>query len=665
MQNEWLQLLLQYLFAFIATSLVYVIGKFLLRFFLLEFEEEKNDYLQPYYAMVLGLVVIILFFSLIVANGKTINILFVPTLLGLLYLKKKTAGLLKSNANKSPFPLMFLLGSCAFFLLIFHLFPESENQQKDATFYLRLSMSLNNTGHENVFGSAALLGKPFVGTEPYHYLEFWWNAIMINCFGKFLPFIQVLRYISYITICSTGLLGLFALAHNIIKKPLSIYQKICCVVFVFYMPDILAFFNFLQPIIIYHFESNMLERPPLRTLYLFLPGILITLNAKKYEGRVIFWMVGAMVSSALYTAVLIPTTILFCAVQIFIIDFKKRKPFIIIGTGVLISGLFYFIFYHFTQSHLQITSSGLSISKFFVYFKRYWKIVFFSTTTSLVTCFWLPVLLFLYFYRKDKKYTISILKNNKSIVFLCCCILFGIILARWLNFLDDVYQFAYTANAAAAFLFFMLFLCLSNFNNLKSYKYIVVCSIIITAYLLQRLVIPQKSYAHIFEQNGLNLYNGKKLSDKYIQQLMDVVPIGSVIKGGFYADSLFYDTIFHHSYRNTNVFLLPSSYILASYSKFNYEFCLSDSADIIYHIKKTEQIPFNYVSSTILRSPFYQFSINMNTSLAQKRLLFIKNNKLQYLILTKNADTSIITQLPILKKFQDSATGERFYLLDY
>lgn len=662
MQSEWLQFLLQFLFAIVATGVVYLIGSLVLKYFLFEINT-GNKYSAPYFSIVLGLVIVVVGYSAIVAHGRTIFIIFLPILFGLLYFNKRDTKQLVLKTKTDFFPLLFLFGSCMFFLLIFHFLPESENQQKDAIFYLRICASLNGTGQENLYGSAAMLGKPFVGTEPYHYFEFWWGAILLKCFGHFLPGMQVFRYVAYTTICTSGLLGVFALAQHFVRRPLSVFQQLFCVVFIFYLPDLLAMFHFLQPLLIYTFENNMLERPPLRTLYLFLPGILIALDTKKNAWKVLFWGAGAMLSSVLYMAVLFPALILFYVISFFKENNNKKSNLFVLS-GVLAIGLFYIVFYHFTQSHIQFNSSAISISKFIAYFLRYWKIISLATTTSLFTCFWVPLLLLLYIYKKDKSLFFTVL-NNKPLLFLCIGIFSGVIFARWLNFVDDAYQFAYIADAASGFVYLILMMFLFDGMYVKKRLYLILSLVIIALFFGQRFVFLQKSYDNVFKQNGEFLYGGKKFSADYLQKIDHVFPKGSKVKGAFWADVNFYDSIFHHSYRNPNVFLLPTSYVLASYTGLNYEFCLSDSADIIYGIKESEVIPYGYVSSAIKRSAFYQYAVNNNTTSNENRLHFIKNNKLQYLILTKNADTSIIAQLPVLKKFQDSSTGERFYTLDH
>ena len=67
------------------------------------------------------------------------------------------------------------------------------------------------------------------------------------------------------------------------------------------------------------------------------------LNSKKIDRRVLFFIVGAMVSSALYMAVLLPAVELFCIICV-LFNIGDKKRILFLSGAIGFTGLLYFLF---------------------------------------------------------------------------------------------------------------------------------------------------------------------------------------------------------------------------------------------------------------------------------------------------------------------------------
>lgn len=659
MENDIWQVLLQCVFSFTACTFLYIIGCLLLRFFPLFNFTSNNYYTNVYAAVTLSMTLFVLTFSVVVCKGATINILILPALFLLLNSSKKNTSFIRFHEAFRWRAVIILLGLSLFFVLGFHSMPESEYKQNDAYYYLQVSNAIATTGQENTYGTSALLGAPYIGTEAYHYFEFWLNALLLKCTAFLLPGIQVLRYVCYPVICTTALFGLLALAQNIIRQQLSKTTVILVAAFIFFVPDLISEFEFLRPVFIYRFESNMFTRPNLRTLLLFLPGVLICLNTHKNYLQFVFWMVAVSVSSVIYFAVLMPAAAIY-----FLMFFFRRKtkqalyPFL----SMLLIGVGYTAFYFFKSAPVGATQNSIGINEFQQYLFQHYKIIIFSFFSSVVHSLWVPfiVLFVLWFARRSMFQTIMCTKP--MLVFLCIAIVISMILARGLNFIDNAYQFGFVGYTAGWFITFLTLFLLIIKCVKRTIPVVIISGSFFLLFLLQRFVLPNESHQFIFRQNGAYVYGGKKFTDTYIKQIDSALSGKQVIRGGYWGDELFYDSLYY-SRRNPNVYSLPSSYIIANKVFLNEEFCLSDSAAIMRGMNKNLPGEIAYLQAAIRRSVFSSRIKSNKPSVNDSRLAFIKKHQLNYLILTRNADSGILQFLHVTKHFSDSNTGERMYVL--
>ncbi len=661
MQNELLQFLLEAGFALLGSIIFFLFGKILLYFLPLNLSSNKSSWFNNYCSFVLGIVVLVTVYSIIVAKFATINILFLPVLILLFFYKRGERT--KKKIVLTDIPWLFLVAFSFLFVLLFHLFPESGYKQEDALFYTQISHSLNITGAENVFGMASFYGKPFIGTGQYHYFEFWINSVLLRFFAGPLPGVFVMRFVCHAILCSATMMGLFALAENISKKSISVWQQILCLGFVFYWPNLLAFFHFLRPILIFPFESNMLERPNLRTLYLFVPGLLIALQQKKIIHLALFWLVATMVSSALYFLVFF-----FASGSFFLWETRKfsgRKAAISMLVAVLLITLLYFLFYRFTQNGLYTNAKPISVQNITQYLLRYWKIFLFSTITSIIYCLLVPVVFIAIVKKLNPQFLPRFFEQYFDVfIYSCLIVLFGIAFARMFNFVDDAYQLAFVSYSFTTIFLFVFLIGFVETRSDKNYFSAVLTICLISIFLVQRYLLPQERYENPFKQNGAYLYHGTKFSAPYLQKISSCFPKNSDIQGAYWADKSYYDSVPYYSNRNPKVYTLPTGYVLAGKVEYNYEVCLSAEKDIMYGIDSSQKVQFDYLRSCIDASPYFQYKFNGTEN--EKRLSFIKSHHLQYLLLSRNADTTVVSQLKVSKYFADSATGEKFYLLkDY
>jgi hypothetical protein len=177
----------------------------------------REPWLALFVALVVGSSTLSCGYAIYCTRGVTI-MLPVLLLLGmLLWLLRQpvaaTIGVPYSRSGGQLLPWLLLLAAFIFLTRYFLLFDsESEFLRtpfQDYVFYARLATPLALQGVET--NSLEMLYPQFLAPYPYHYLEIWWNALLVHVTGLPSVFCMFLSAFSVmITIAATGFAAIFA-----------------------------------------------------------------------------------------------------------------------------------------------------------------------------------------------------------------------------------------------------------------------------------------------------------------------------------------------------------------------------------------------------------------------------------------------------------------------
>lgn len=657
-------ILLQIIFSFTFCLFFSFLGYYITSYFYFFKDEAEDDYQEKFFSIFSGIILIVILYSIVVAGFKTVNIFLV--IASIIFLKKKKAVYLvkfPSNFKRLKF-FVELLGTVAFFVLVFNLMPESEYKQKDSFYYLKISESLSGTGQENASHYYNFKDNAFHGVEAYHYFEFWLNALLIRFTRYWLPNIQTLRIICYSVLSVTFLQGLFYIYGLIAKSKITFSGKIVCVAFLFFLPDLYDLFPYIiRKYLIFNFENNYLERPNFRIIYLFaLPvtGALLKQDAKVFM-LYLLWFIFIHPSLVIP---MIPVMVFFYLAGIKQSSMKlqilRPKDFYFFILLLMAYGAFYILFSVKGLPAMYETT----VNEIIEFYKRSYKYVLLTIMTSLIyiaVIGFAAWLLFRYVVSKeDRHLDENISATIRFLLLFSCC---GIILARILDFKENLYQVAYNGYIFISLFIFILFVRISRLGLKWTFF---ICVLFTAGYIGMKYRMMPYAFLNIFRQNGKECYKGLQYSEVYINSVIEQVKGSEKSEGAFIADSGYYKNLYY-SNRNPNVYHLPITYIIADKVETNVDYCLSSPEAILY--TGSGSLDNNaYLENAISRSYYHYLPGDRTGEFVtdtNKVKQFIRNNRIKYIILTKGIDWDIHIPEASTVKITDKNTGERTYFFSW
>jgi hypothetical protein len=231
----------------ISLLIILFVGKLVASCF--NIKTKNSKFLDIFIELSIGLLVIVLFSSLIATKGSTVFIFVIPLIVYLCYLNQ--VNLIKPSLNLSFTTSLFsnflisILVIFPFFLLEFvflvdHYEFHFITPYYDLRFYADLSSSLFEFGREN---KSFHLNKMFPtqnsGVIPYHYFELWLNGFFSMLF-KTSP-IKTLMLITYPLLKAGVFIGVLSLIS--IKQSIKLKQIIFAVLLIFIAGIYLPFFD--------------------------------------------------------------------------------------------------------------------------------------------------------------------------------------------------------------------------------------------------------------------------------------------------------------------------------------------------------------------------------------------------------------------------------------
>jgi hypothetical protein len=614
-----------------------------------------------FYGLLAGMILTITLYSIAVSGFKTINIV-IPLAAVVCFRRKKHPVLRAAFSALNKWRLLELLLITTVFTLIFNFLPESEYKQRDSFFYLKITEALNFTGQENANNYYNLLSAQFHGVEAYHYFECWLSAFLLKFTDTLLPNIQTFRIVTYTVVSTIFLYGTFYLYRLVAGRGAGSGIKLFCLSFVFFMPDIIGHFpNAISRYFIYSFESNFLERPNFRLIYLFLLPVLGGAIKTRFDRRFIFFLICLCLVNPTVLAVVLPAFIVLIICQYAFPRFSngsllsKNEMWIFAGFGVC-----YWLFYYLLPVENVPPVYDLQISDVIHQFKTTWKLSALTFTTSLLYIILFIGLVSAICYKWFAgDYHPFVHERRIFLLLTALLILTGIFVGRIFPSVENIYQVAYNSYIVASLFILTLFMLMAKTSWKVQVLLVVVC---LASYVVNR--IHEGSRGFVFTQNDKHVYSGIEYSSDYINQVTAFASGREMCMGAFIADSSFYAGLYY-SLRNPNVYHLPVTYILANHATVN-DFCLSDPRAIKYD--RAGNLQHNqYLDNAIARSIYHRsyssYAVSDTATLSNIGD-FIRKNHLQYLVLTSGVPIDSIPGIKVTQKFTDPNTKERFWVIE-
>ena len=565
---------------------------------------------------------------------------------------------------------------CLLFTGIFHFLPESEYKQADSFFYLKVAESLNSTGQENVYLYNNVYDASFHGVEPYHYAEMWLNALLLRGTGRFLPGIQVFRYIGYTILSVCVVYGLWGTYEVFSGRRAGWWARVFCIAFLFFLPDVMDYSAFLRHYIGFAFDSNYLERSNFRTIYLYLIPVVLSWRreggggGKKEEGdggglsfESVLYFVGLSVVSYLCFLVLIPAVSIVVFLGLIWPGMgMTRRSLMQKGLLAVATAVFFGLFYHFFSNKVIGGFYQHSFQELLSYLRKHSFYVYFSFLSSLVYILGVAFVYTGFFLKSKRDQVIAFCRENRGLIaWAGVMMVTGVGMARLLMYQENAYQLAFLSYILAAFL---IFVCWCHFSATigGSLFWPAGIGVFLFGYVLFKVREKKADTVDVF-RSGSSFNGGKHYTEQYIGAVTGYLKGRENLLGGYLEDSSYYRHIGYFSLRNPTVYFPPISYIIAGQVLSNYEFCLSDTTAILTGINRSDEYETDYLDDAIRRSGFYVYRKQTGSSRREALCHFIISRHLQYLILSGKASEAEVADIPVGQKFEDSATGEIFIIL--
>jgi len=670
--DNFVQLMLQCLLGIVASCAFYIAGSLLL-FCAGAKKEEEGSAAAFFFPMFHGMNLSVAVYAVGRCGSHTLSVLVAGGYVAWLVAARlrRKGGQERGGRGWGPIPLGRIALACAFFTLVFRFLPESEYKQDDSFFYLKIAESLNATGQENVHAYNNAVDASFHGVEPYHYTELWLNAALISCTRRLLPGIQTFRIAGYTIISVCLLFGLLGYYEVFAGRRAGLPAALFCLSFLFFIPDLLQYFPAMRHYLVYEMESNSLERPNFRTLYLYLLPLLLGLKRERGAAETSVFVISFAVVSYIYFLVFIPVMIVLCLCAWVFGWESGRRLMRNYGIPAGITAVFFAMFYGFFSNRIAGGYYRSSLSEAAGHVRKSLFFVGSTIVTSMGYLLFIVVLYTFFFFVRDRAGGARFFRENRGLlagtgVF----IVWSIVISRVLSYQDNAYQLAHPAYVLGALAIFAVWAFFAGtrkaeviLTGTRRAKVLLAGTLVFAAgYVLYKWKEGKEARVDIFRQNGNIVYGGSPYSEGYLARVTGFFSGAGDVAGGYLCDSVFYSNLYY-SRRNPNVYFPPVSYIIANRIGSNYEYCLSDSTAMFANLDRADPYQADYLSVAIRRSGFYVFQRMGGWQRSEAIRRFIAGRHLRYLILSGRKCEAEVAGIPVAQRFEDPRTGEVFLCL--
>lgn len=621
-------------------ALFQVIGKFFYSNWTISFDDL---YVKGVIELIFGFFLSVVFYSIITANGKTINSLILlilvwhyighkiePNFAVREYFKKQDAIII----------LHFILSLIVFFLIQLwrHDFFNNESIKLgwgDIGFYSNLSEQLLQTGIEKVPNWFHFFNSPNIqyssNPVPYHFFDLWINTILLNISSNSGVFVYIFIFIPFIT--SLVSVSFIALINKLSQNKLNhfIYLAIA-VLFTFYVGKL----PFKEGGVV----DNLLNFPKVFVFYLNMV-LFVLFHKMKQRNSAYFLLAITCFMNVIY----LPTICVLLAI-LFLFDnfFNRNKNFISLALLVFLTIGFIVFFKVIFPLHdeYKITSSNSLES-----YLRNGFTYYFRGSLARVWFFYFPLSLFIFF---QLFYAIK----NKSFSFFTEWIIVAffslhLVSLFFTSFFPHVEAFQFNS---------------SVLNPLATIATLVVlvrsidASKFISSKIIILFVVIQAIYSFIFivfTKDGLIVTGRTNYSKQFLEEISQYKFTNKL--GGFIIDT----SILKSNFWSNNPNLSHYTSVMDVKDNGFAEVSLSVP------IKETE-IQFQEMKGYILNSPLYKFAANkqiLHGELDQNSLIidFIKEYKIAYVIIEPKVNVPRYLQERSTRIITDSLSNLRIVCL--
>lgn len=608
-----------------------------------------NQFTLPFFAIVTGLILIVLLFAVYKTKFQTSLIGLLIVFIGVSFqfqrvtLSADPFRMGTALAGIAPFLAAFTFVFLIKWFLVFGNGNVLSMPHPDEVFSAKLSIWLSTTGNENFFLDYFYPQSQSV--QPYHYFELW-LASAIGFFFK-LNNLYVLLFDVFtllISICLVGLAGIFRTLFPSSKKR-EIY--------------VAAFFGLIISGMIFPFFENVFlldtasvfARNPwnyskLSLIYLFIISSILLYLDKQEKAAII---------SLLFLPVVFISTapgvmgVVSCYFLLDLILTKKWKMFLFQSWPIVALGLWfgvlYFGSYFGGQGNISSYHSGLSFNFFsFQYFKTMINVI--GGATIQMGVIYLPIIILLGVF--NRQIQAKKLYQEKFVLVLFSILALSLFSWAVLHQMPDSVQLF--SNFSVSLLNIVSYIVLFWLFHLVRISWKKISLILVTAILMSTSVyylLTEALSRPVEEKSEAALV---KFFDQLKIHFKQTAPIG-----GFINDKSEYNSIFS---KNSS-FSAMGSYLMK----------INDQA----HATSLSvfEIPLDSISQRyafekkmIESAPFYKFVMQQKeksqyTNIAQSQLDFIEDFNIEYLVVSKQASISIQLESKIKNEVVHPMTGER------
>lgn len=634
--------------------------------------QTSNKYTILFYKLLLGLVVTITLYSFIKTNGVTINSGFIFFGGLLLFLNRSKIDLThyfeRVKNYKPDIPLLasvFIFASLIFFWKYYCLFHNGQDFpiviNSDSIFHSNISIFLNSTGVESL--NANFLYPPD-GTHPYHYFEGWTIAFFSFLFNSNYWIIE--ESIVYPIFAAIVLTGTWALSENFIK--LNFFTKLGGLITVFfsgfYFAELSEAWRILNVKETYTYAYNAIDEfwgLKLVVAYIFvIASFLLFIERKILTGIIVISML-PIVSITLAPGILASVSVFIVSMILFRkklkIDYSISIYSLLIPFSVFVFIAFFYAFSGSSTEFITIPSSSNIITEVNSIAAIKNKITLFSFRIIQLLLLYSPVwiIMIISIFTSDKNTWREHFKKLASPMFLLgFVVIISLTISLLVSFAfgSKAYYF-YTSLPFINILSVLLLIIAQHTIHFKILKWSV--RIIIISFM----IFFMNRTRTIYSQNKSKLWD--QYSEDYIQEVYNLSlgiknKIGGRIEGPMF---------FNYPIIIDNIDFL-SPYTSGFNKKSNDSFILTSLSVIDITQKQLDNmLNKNY----ILTAPMYIFTkqlkkSNQFSSNENARLLFIKKNKIEYLLLNKDVTLDESIKPLVKKQIKDPKSGITFILID-
>lgn len=538
---------------------------------------------------------------------------------------------------------------------------ETITLQEDSGNYLKIAESLRLTGQENTRHFRNVYSELFHGIEPYHYFEMWLGAFIMEFSGSFLPHLLAFRVVAYGIILTLTVLGLVRAFEKYGASSLWLNTAFA-LLFLYFVPNIFQLFFEYEKHFSYPVISNALVRLNFRTYWLFLlPPVILFMQKDNY--RALLWMLFLPVIS--FTAA--PAV---CGALGLIVLFNRwlklvsRKDAlkffgIMAAVGVLLLGMF-------SVLKMKEVGSLYSYTPDYIigYYMLSWKAIVFTLFMEGVNVLLVygPYMLLLLLIPGSlagiKKFLIE---NRSLLIVVVFMTMAGIIFFQLTSFMNNAYQFTFIGYCAVTIVLPVLaFKASREFPG--KYKQAVVYTFSVLLVLFSAYRLNEMNTQSVF--NGATTYEKGKINydSAYLAEFKAALK-DEHAPGAFVGDSAYYQVLYY-SKRLPDFYFPGSFYFSCTFTNDAYQYCLSDTAAIVYGYNGTAR-DRGFLSRAIQSSLFYMdyFQRGASGSIGERRKLAIQKYGIAYIVLTPGVRPDDEWSNLIEKEIVDKNSGETLVLL--